>query len=47
MSFFIPKKAKCFSLFQVSVYVRDKADHSVMSIENLLKHFRDEVAAFH
>ncbi|KAK2392248.1 threonine--tRNA ligase, mitochondrial [Trifolium repens] len=32
---------------QVSVYVRDKADHSVMSIENLLKHFRDEVAAFH
>ncbi|OIV93086.1 hypothetical protein TanjilG_20748 [Lupinus angustifolius] len=32
---------------QVSVRVRDKADHSVMSIENLLKHFRDEVAAFH
>lgn len=32
---------------QVSVRVRDKADHSVMSIENLLKHFNDEVAAFH
>ncbi|XP_061370151.1 threonine--tRNA ligase, mitochondrial 1 isoform X2 [Gastrolobium bilobum] len=32
---------------QVSVRVRDKADHSVMSIENLLTHFRDEVAAFH
>ncbi|XP_057448447.1 threonine--tRNA ligase, mitochondrial 1 [Lotus japonicus] len=32
---------------QVSVRVRDKADHSVMSIENLLKHFSDEVAAFH
>ncbi|XP_004489863.1 threonine--tRNA ligase, mitochondrial 1 [Cicer arietinum] len=32
---------------QVSVRVRDKADHSVMSIENLLKHFEDEVAAFH
>ncbi|CAI8587621.1 unnamed protein product [Vicia faba] len=32
---------------QVSVRVRDKADHSVMTIENLLKHFNDEVAAFH
>ncbi|KAM4109910.1 hypothetical protein ACJW30_03G155100 [Castanea mollissima] len=32
---------------QVSVRVRDKADHSVMSIENLLKHFEEEVAAFH
>ncbi|XP_027360727.1 threonine--tRNA ligase, mitochondrial 1 isoform X3 [Abrus precatorius] len=32
---------------QVSVRVRDKADHNVMSIENLLKHFRDEIAAFH
>ncbi|CAJ1931494.1 unnamed protein product [Sphenostylis stenocarpa] len=32
---------------QVSVRVRDKADHNVMSIENLLKHFRDEAAAFH
>ncbi|CAJ2647602.1 unnamed protein product [Trifolium pratense] len=32
---------------QVSVRVRDKADHSVMNIENLLKHFKDEVAAFH
>ncbi|KAK7859160.1 threonine--trna ligase [Quercus suber] len=33
--------------FHVSVRVRDKADHSVMSIENLLKHFVEEVAAFH
>ncbi|XP_045805575.1 threonine--tRNA ligase, mitochondrial 1-like isoform X1 [Trifolium pratense] len=32
---------------QVSVQVRDKADHSIMSIDNLLKHFREEVAAFH
>jgi threonyl-tRNA synthetase len=32
---------------QVSVRVRDKADHSVMTIENLLKHFKEEVAAFH
>ncbi|KAG6708278.1 hypothetical protein I3843_06G068100 [Carya illinoinensis] len=32
---------------QVSVRVRDKADHSVMSIENLLKHFGEEIAAFH
>ncbi|XP_022152398.1 threonine--tRNA ligase, mitochondrial 1-like isoform X2 [Momordica charantia] len=32
---------------QVSVRVRDKGDHSVMSIENLIKHFKEEVAAFH
>ncbi|KDP21323.1 hypothetical protein JCGZ_21794 [Jatropha curcas] len=32
---------------QVSVRVRDKGDHSVMSMESLLKHFEDEVAAFH
>ncbi|WCJ21684.1 Threonine--tRNA ligase [Euphorbia peplus] len=32
---------------QVSVRVRDKADHSVMSIDGLLKHFKDEVAEFH
>ncbi|KAK7307206.1 hypothetical protein VNO77_40063 [Canavalia gladiata] len=32
---------------QVSVRVRDKADHNVMSIENLLKYFKDEIAAFH
>ncbi|XP_065860987.1 threonine--tRNA ligase, mitochondrial 1 [Euphorbia lathyris] len=32
---------------QVSVRVRDKGDHSVMSIEGLLKHFKDEIAAFH
>ncbi|XP_073226859.1 threonine--tRNA ligase, mitochondrial 1-like isoform X2 [Cicer arietinum] len=33
---------------QVSVQVRDNEDHSIiMSIENLLKHFKDEVAAFH
>ncbi|XP_057948888.1 threonine--tRNA ligase, mitochondrial 1 [Malania oleifera] len=32
---------------QVSVRVRDKADHSVMSIESLLTHFKNEVAAFH
>ncbi|KAG2707469.1 hypothetical protein I3760_05G148900 [Carya illinoinensis] len=32
---------------QVSVRVRDKADHSVMSIESLLKHFEGEIAAFH
>ena len=32
---------------QVSVRVRDKADHSVMSIESLLNHFKEEVAAFH
>ena len=34
-------------LWQVIVRVRDKSDHSVMSIENLLKHFKEEVAAFH
>ncbi|KAK4764411.1 hypothetical protein SAY87_013849 [Trapa incisa] len=32
---------------KVSVRVRDKADHSVMSTEDLLKFFEDEVAAFH
>ncbi|KAL5552932.1 hypothetical protein UlMin_040333 [Ulmus minor] len=32
---------------QVSVRVRDKADHSVMSIDGLLKHFVEEAAAFH
>ncbi|KAK9086412.1 hypothetical protein Syun_028806 [Stephania yunnanensis] len=32
---------------QVSVRVRDKADHSVMSMEELLRHFKEEVAAFH
>ncbi|CAI0463105.1 unnamed protein product [Linum tenue] len=32
---------------QVSVRVRDIADHSVMSIESLLQHFADETAAFH
>ncbi|KAJ9188000.1 hypothetical protein P3X46_003402 [Hevea brasiliensis] len=32
---------------QVSVRVRDKSDHSVMSAESLLKHFKDEAAAFH
>ncbi|XP_038891995.1 threonine--tRNA ligase, mitochondrial 1 [Benincasa hispida] len=32
---------------QVSVRVRDKADHSVMSTESLLNHFKEEVAAFH
>ncbi|KAJ7953654.1 threonine--tRNA ligase, mitochondrial [Quillaja saponaria] len=31
---------------QVSVRVRDKADHTVVSIENLLKRFSDEVASF-
>ncbi|KAK7252360.1 hypothetical protein RIF29_36246 [Crotalaria pallida] len=31
---------------QVSVRVRDKADHRVMSIEDLLQLFRDEVTAF-
>ncbi|KAJ4711144.1 threonine--tRNA ligase, mitochondrial [Melia azedarach] len=31
---------------QVSVRVRDKADHSVMSIENLLKHFKEKTEAF-
>ncbi|XP_010274327.1 PREDICTED: threonine--tRNA ligase, mitochondrial 1-like [Nelumbo nucifera] len=32
---------------QVSVRVRDKSDHSVKSIEELLTHFKEEVAAFH
>ncbi|KAK2971689.1 hypothetical protein RJ640_007727 [Escallonia rubra] len=32
---------------QVSVRVRDKEEHSVRSIEDLLKHFKEEVAAFH
>lgn len=32
---------------QVSVRVRDKADHRVMSIADLLDHFKEEVAAFH
>ncbi|KAA8527336.1 hypothetical protein F0562_034949 [Nyssa sinensis] len=32
---------------KVSVRMRDKADHSVKSIEELVKHFRAEVAAFH
>ena len=33
-------------LFQVSVRVRDLAEHKVMSIEKLLEHFRDKTAAF-
>lgn len=33
-------------LFQVSVRVRDLAEHKVMSIEKLLEHFRDKAAAF-
>ncbi|XP_059648986.1 threonine--tRNA ligase, mitochondrial 1-like [Cornus florida] len=32
---------------QVSVRVRDKADHSVKNIKDLLEHFKEEVAAFH
>lgn len=32
---------------QVSVRVRDGSDHSVMSLEALLEHFKEEVAAFH
>ncbi|XP_058785445.1 threonine--tRNA ligase, mitochondrial 1-like [Vicia villosa] len=32
---------------QANVKVRDKTDSSLMSIENLLKHFKEEVAAFH
>lgn len=35
------------SFFQVSVRVRDKSDHSVMSIDDLLKHFKEENDAFH
>lgn len=31
----------------VTVRVRDKNDHSPMSLEDLLKHFREEVEAFH
>lgn len=31
----------------VTVRVRDKADHSPMTMEDLLKHFREEVEAFH
>lgn len=34
-------------LMQVSVRVRDGSDHSVMSLEALLEHFKEEVAAFH
>ncbi|XP_058074213.1 threonine--tRNA ligase, mitochondrial 1 isoform X2 [Magnolia sinica] len=32
---------------QVSMRVRDKADHRVMSMEDLLTHFREEAAAYH
>ncbi|PWA13679.1 Aminoacyl-tRNA synthetase, class II [Artemisia annua] len=32
---------------QVSVRVRDKQEHSVKSIPELLKHFKDETDAFH
>jgi threonyl-tRNA synthetase len=32
---------------KVSVRVRDKPEHSVKTIEDLLQHFKDEVAAFH
>ncbi|KAI0492324.1 hypothetical protein KFK09_026595 [Dendrobium nobile] len=32
---------------QVSVRVRDKSEHSVRSMEDLLKHFREEAAAYH
>ncbi|CAL9779250.1 unnamed protein product [Musa acuminata subsp. burmannicoides] len=32
---------------QVSVRVRDGSDHSVMSLEALLEHLKEEVAAFH
>ncbi|THU63984.1 hypothetical protein C4D60_Mb01t21650 [Musa balbisiana] len=32
---------------QVSVRIRDGSDHSVMSLEALLQHFKEEVAAFH
>lgn len=37
----------CSLLFQVSVRVRDKGDSTVMSMDSLLKHFKDEVEAFH
>ncbi|PKA59163.1 Threonine--tRNA ligase, mitochondrial [Apostasia shenzhenica] len=32
---------------QVSVRVRDKSDHSVASLEDLLKHFKEAAAAYH
>lgn len=32
---------------QVTVHARDKSDKSVMSIEDLLKFFKEEIAAFH
>ncbi|CAM8916117.1 unnamed protein product [Rhodiola kirilowii] len=32
---------------QVSVRVRDKAEHSVMNTDDLLTHFKDEVTAYH
>uniref|UniRef100_A0A7N0TEI8 Anticodon-binding domain-containing protein n=1 Tax=Kalanchoe fedtschenkoi TaxID=63787 RepID=A0A7N0TEI8_KALFE len=32
---------------QVSVRVRDKAEHSVMNTEDLLTHFKAEIAAYH
>ncbi|XP_030551074.1 threonine--tRNA ligase, mitochondrial 1 [Rhodamnia argentea] len=32
---------------QVSVRVRDKSDHSVMSVGDMLKFFKEEAAAFH
>ncbi|KAJ8498822.1 hypothetical protein OPV22_009374 [Ensete ventricosum] len=32
---------------QVSVRVRDGSDHSVMSLEALIEHFKEEVTAFH
>ncbi|RVW47274.1 hypothetical protein CK203_070148 [Vitis vinifera] len=35
------------SPYEVSVRVRDKGDHSVMSMENLLSYFKSEIAAFH
>lgn len=35
------------AILQVSVRVRDKSDHSVMSVGDLLKFFKEEVAAFH
>lgn len=41
------QEAKLWFVFQVSVRIRDNSDHKVMSIESLLKHFSDEVAAFH
>lgn len=32
--------------FQVSVRVRDKADHSVMSIPDLLSHFKEKTDTY-